>query len=194
MRKDVKVPIEVSARHVHLTQDHVDILFGVGYQLINKRELSVKGYFVAEERVEVIGKKTSASFGILTPLRNQTQVEMAITDAIKLGVDVCIRMSGDLADSAACTLRGPKGEVRLEEGAIVAGRHIHMNDELALELGINDHDEVSVKIDCDRGVTFDHVVIRTDPAFDITMHIDTDEGNAINVNNKNLTYGILIKN
>jgi len=193
MKKDVKVPIEVSARHVHLTQDHVDILFGAGYELVNKRELSVKGFFVAEERVEVVGKKASASFGILTPLRNQTQVEMAVTDAIKLGVDVCTRMSGDLAGSAVCTLKGPKGEIELEEGVIVALRHIHMNDGLAKELGINDHEEVSVKVDGDRGVVFDHVIVRTDPAFDITMHIDTDEGNAINVNNKNLTYGVLIK-
>ena len=193
MNKEIKVPIEVSARHLHLTQDHVDVLFGKGYQLRNKRELSQKGYYVAEERVEVVGKKAAASFGILTPLRSQTQVEMAITDAIKLGVDECIRMSGDLAGSARCTLKGPKGEVELEEGVIIAQRHIHMNDGLATELGINDHDEVCVKIDCDRGVVFDHVVVRTDPTFDITMHIDTDEGNAINVDNKNLTYGVLIK-
>ena len=193
MSKEVKVPIEVSARHVHLTQDHVDILFGDGYQLVDKRELSVKGYFVAEERVEVVGKKAAASFGILTPLRSQTQIEMAITDAIKLGIDVCIRMSGDLAGSAGCTLRGPKGEIELKEGVIVAARHIHMNDELAKELGINDHDEVCVKVPGDRGVTFDHVAVRTDPAFDITMHIDTDEGNGINVDNKNLSYGVLIK-
>ena len=193
MNKEVKVPIEVSARHVHLSQEHVDILFGKDYQLTDKRELSVKGFFVAEERVEVVGKKSSASFGVLTPLRSQTQVEMAITDAIKLGVDVCLRMSGDLAGSAACTLKGPKGEVELDEGVIIAGRHIHMNDKLAAELGINDHDEVSVKVGGGRGVTFDHVAVRTDPAFDITMHIDTDEGNAINVDNKNLTYGVLIK-
>jgi len=191
MNNEVKIPIEVSARHVHLTQDHVDILFGEGYQLVNKRELSVKGFFVAEERVEVVGKKASASFGILTPLRSATQVEMAITDAIKLGIDVCVRMSGDLVNSAACTLKGPKGEVTLDEGVIIAARHIHMNDRLAKELGIKDHDEVSVKVSGDRGVVFDHVAVRCDPAFDLTMHIDTDEGNAINVNNKNITYGVL---
>ena len=193
MTKEVKVPIEVSARHLHLTQDHVDVLFGEGYQLTNKRELSVKGYFVAEERVEVIGKKSSASFGILTPLRSETQVEMAITDAVKLGIEAPTRMSGDLAGSGACVLRGPHGEIELKEGVIIAKRHIHMNDQLAEELGINDHEEVNVKIDCDRGVVFDHVVVRTDPAFNITMHIDTDEGNAINVDNKELSYGVLIK-
>ena len=192
MNKEVKVPIEVSARHLHLTQEDVDILFGDGYQLTNKRELSQKGYYVARERVEVVGKKASASFGILTPLRNRTQVELAITDAIKLGIDVCVRMSGDLAGSAACTLRGPNGEIELKEGVIIAKRHIHMSDRLAAELGISEDDEVSVKIEGDRGVVFDHVAIRTDPTFDITMHIDTDEGNATNINNKNLTYGTLI--
>jgi len=191
--KELKIPIEVSARHLHLTQGDVDILFGAGYQLTNKRELSQKGYFVAEERVEVVGKKASASFGILTPLRSQTQVEMAITDMVKLGIDVCVRMSGDLAGSAGCVLKGPKGEMILDEGVIVAQRHIHINDELAKEHGISDNDVVSVKIEGDRGVVFDQVAVRTDPTFDITMHIDTDEGNAINVNNKNVTYGVLIK-
>lgn len=192
MTKEIKIPIEVSARHLHLTLEHLNILFGTGYQLKNKRELSQKGYYVAEERVTVVGKKAAASFGILTPLRKQTQVELAITDAIKLGIDPCVRMSGDLTGSAGCTIKGPKGEIVLEEGVIIAKRHIHMNDQLAKELGIKDHDEVAVKIEGDRGIVFDHVVVRTDPTFDITMHIDTDEGNAINVNNKNITYGTLI--
>jgi len=193
MMKELKVPIEVSARHLHLTQEHVEVLFGAGYQLTNKRELSQKGYFVAEERVEVVGKKASASFGILTPLRSQTQVELAITDAVKLGIEICMRMSGDLAGSAGCILKGPEGEIVLEEGVIIAKRHIHINDQLAEEHGISDDEEVTVKIESDRGVIFDHVVVRTDPTFDITMHIDTDEGNAINVNNKNWTYGTIIK-
>ena len=194
MTEEVKVPLEVSARHLHLTQEHVDILFGeAGYQLTNKRELSVKGFFVAEERVEVIGKKSSASFGILTPLRSQTQVEMAITDAVKLGIEAPVRMSGDLAGSGACTLRGPHGEVEIAEGVIIAQRHIHMNDQMAKDLGIADHEEVSVKVGGARGAILEKVPVRTDPAFSITMHIDTDEGNALSVNNKNLSYGVLIK-
>jgi len=191
VKNELTVPIEVSARHLHLTKEHVEILFGAGYELQNKRELSQKGYYVASERVEVVGEKASASFGILTPLRKQTQVEMSITDAIKLGVKPCIRMSGDLKNSASCKLRGPKGELILEEGVIIAKRHIHMNDELAKTYNISDDDNVSVKISGDRGVTLDHVVVRLDPTFDITMHIDTDEANAINVNNKNLSYGIV---
>ena len=194
MNKEVKVPIEVSARHLHLSQEDVDTLFGKNYQLTNKRELSEKGFFVAEECVTVVGKKASARFGILTPLRRQTQVEMAISDAIKLGIDVCMRMSGDLRGSAGCTLKGPNGEIELKEGVIIAKRHIHMDTDQAAELGICDNDEVSVKIEGDRGVIFDHVVVRIDPIFDnTTMHIDTDEGNATNINNKNLTYGVLIK-
>jgi len=192
MTKVLKTPIEVSARHIHLTQDHVDVLFGAGYQLKNKRELSQKGYFVAEERVEVVGNKSAMSLGILTPLRSQTQIEISITDAFKLGIEPCMRMSGDLAGSTGCVLRGPKGELTLKEGVIVAKRHIHMNDKLAKEHGISDHDEVSVKIEGERGLTFDHVVVRTDPTFDITMHIDTDEGNAIYAKCSS-TYGIVIK-
>lgn len=193
MEKKRQVPIEISARHIHLTHEHVEILFGEGYQLSNKRELSQKGYFVANERVEVIGKRSSASFGILTPLRKQTQIELAVTDAVKLGLDVCVRMSGDLAGSASCILKGPKGEFELKEGVIVAKRHIHMNDKLAEEIGIQDQDIVSVKIEGERGLTFDQVVVRTDPSFDITMHIDTDEGNALNINNKMRTKGIILK-
>ena len=191
--KELKIPIEVSARHLHLTQEDVEILFGAGYHLTNKRELSQKGYFVAEERVEVVGKKASASFGILTPLRGQTQVEMAITDAIKLGIDICMRMSGDLAGSAGCVLKGPVGEITLEEGVIIAQRHIHINDELAKEHGIGNDDIVRVKIEGERGVIFDNVAVRTDPTFDITMHIDTDEGNGIGVSNVDLTYGVLVR-
>jgi len=190
--KELRTPIEVSARHIHLAQDHVDVLFGAGYQLANKRELSQKGYFVAEERVEVIGTKSSMSLGILTPLRSQSQIEISITDARKLGIEPIMRMSGDLAGSAGCVLRGPKGELTLEEGVIVAKRHIHMNDELAKEHGISDHEEVTVKIGGERGLIFDHVVVRTDPTFDITMHIDTDEGNAIHATSSQ-TFGTVIK-
>ena len=193
MTEEVKVSLEVSARHIHLSQEHVDVLFGKDYQLTIKRELSVKGFYVASERVEVVGKKSSANFGILTPLRSKTQVELAITDAVKLGIEAPVRMSGDLAGSGSCILRGPHGEVELQEGVIIAKRHIHMNDQKAKDLGIADHEDVCVKTEGERGVVFDNVTVRTDPAFDMTMHIDTDEGNAIGVNNKNLTYGVIIK-
>lgn len=187
----LNVPIEVSARHLHLCPEHVEILFGKNYQLTNKRELSQKGYYVTVERVEVIGEKGSASFGILTPLRKQTQVEMALTDARKLGVKPVVRMSGNLAGSAPIKLKGPAGELELSEGAIIAKRHIHMSDDLAAAMDLKTGDEVSVQVPGERGCIFHHVVISTGPTFDLTMHIDTDEGNAIDAGPE--TYGIIMK-
>ena len=189
MGNDIKIPIEVSAKHAHLCQEHVDILFGKGYQLTNKAELSQKGYFVANERVEVVGSKSGADFGILLPLRDKSQIEVAITDAIKLGLDIVLRDSGDLEGSGACILRGPEGEIALSEGVIVARRHIHMNDEDAKQLGVKDKDHISVSVDGDRALIFEDVLIRTDPTFSTSMHIDTDEGNAANINNKTKSFG-----
>ena len=179
--EEIKIPIEVSARHLHLCQEHVEILFGEGYELTNKRELSQKGYFVSNEVVEVVGRKGSANFGILTPLRKQTQIELAITDAIKLGIDVCIRDSGDLKGSASCLIRGPKGEIALNEGVIVARRHIHLNDDYAAKLGVKNNDYMQVRVDSARPLVFEKVLVRVDPTFSISMHIDTDEANAANI-------------
>ncbi|MDR1781506.1 MAG: phosphate propanoyltransferase [Bacilli bacterium] len=189
----LKTPIEISAKHLHLCQEHVDILFGKNYQLTKKRELSQKNYFVTEETVEVIGSKGSDNFSILIPLRKKTQVELAITDAIKLGLDQYIRDSGDIKNTGSCILKGPKGQVKLEEGVIIAARHIHMNTNLAAENGLKDGDHVSVEIEGERALIFKKVTIRTDESFNITMHIDTDEGNAANINNKKLTYGKITK-
>ena len=185
-------PIEVSARHIHLNQEAVDVLFGKNYQLKNKRELSQKGYFVAEERVEVIGEKNSASFGILTPLRTKTQIELSITDALKLGIKPVLRSSGELVGSAGCILRGPVGEMTLNEGVIVAKRHIHMNEDQAKRFGIVDKEIVDVVVEGDRGLTFNHVIVRTDPSFDTSMHIDTDEANAIGMGSHKV-YGVIKK-
>jgi len=191
MDLQVKVPIEVSARHLHLCPEHVEILFGKDYVLTNKRELSQKGYFVTVERVEVIGDKASALFSILTPLRKKTQIEMALTDARKLGVKPVLRMSGNLEGSAPIKLKGPAGELALSEGAIIAKRHIHMSTDLADEMGLKTGDEVSVQVPGERGGVLNHVVISADPTFDLTMHIDTDEGNAIDASPE--TYGFIIK-
>ena len=190
MNLQLKVPIEVSARHLHLTKEHVDLLFGSGYELAHKRELSQKGYFVTEEKIEVIGEKGSALFSILTPLRTKTQVEMSITDALRLGVKPVLRMSGNLAGSAPIILKGPKGKLFLEEGAIIAKRHIHMGTDLATSLGLKRGDKVSVKVPGERGVLLDEVELSIDQSFDLTMHIDTDEGNAIQAGPN--TYGLLM--
>jgi len=181
MNLHVKVPIEVSARHVHLCQEHVEALFGAGYELTAKRELSQKGYYVAAEKIQVIGEKSSAPFSILTPLRQKTQVEVSMTDARTLGIKPIVRLSGDLKGSAKVRLKGPVGELLLEEGAIVAKRHIHMSDSLAQKLGLERGNEVSVEVSGQRGGTFEHVALSIDPSFDLTMHIDTDEGNAFGI-------------
>lgn len=189
MSDEVKIPIEVSARHVHLSQEDVDKLFGEGYQLTNKRELSQKGYFVANETVEVIGEKGSAKFGILLPLRSATQIELAITDAIKLGIEPIIKNSGELENSSGCIVRGPEGEVKLDKGVMVAARHLHVSDEYAKKLNTKDKEFIDVEVMTDRPIVFKDVLVRTDPSFNISMHIDTDEANAANINNKNITYG-----
>jgi putative phosphotransacetylase len=149
----------------------------------------MKGYYVTEETVEVVGKKGSANFSILVPLRSQSQVEIAITDAIKLGLDQHIRESGDLEGSGSCLLKGPQGEVTLSQGVIIAARHIHMNTKMAEENNLKSGDYVNVLVEGARALVFNKVLIRTDDNFDITMHIDTDEGNAANLNNKKIFYG-----
>ncbi len=177
-----RVPVGVSARHVHLTQEHVDILFGSGYQLTKKKEL-MGGQFASNEMVTIVGLKLRAieNVRILGPVRKASQVEVSKTDAIKLGVCVPIRESGDTKGSAPVSLVGPKGVVYLEEGCIVAMRHIHMSPEDAKAAGVKDGEEVSVKADNERGTIFNHVKIRVDNSFTLEMHIDTDEANATSI-------------
>lgn len=176
------VPIGVSARHVHLTQEHVEILFGTGYQLTQKSTL-MGGQFAANETITMVGLKLRAieNVRILGPARNQSQVEISATDAVKLGVRVPIRESGDLKGSAAMAIVGPKGAVYLNEGCIIAKRHIHMSPQDAAAAGLSDGDFVSVKAENERGTTFNHVKIRVDESFSLEMHIDTDEANAAQI-------------
>lgn len=175
-----EVLVETSARHVHLSQSDLEILFGEGYQLTNKKDLSQPGQFACTERVDVVGsKKTLAGVTILGPVRSASQVELSLTDARAIGVDAPIRESGDIAGSGACRLIGPKGEVELKEGVIAAKRHIHMTPADAETFGVQDKDEVNVKIQSSgRALTFSDVVIRVSPKFALAMHIDTDESNA----------------
>ena len=177
---DNKVLVETSARHLHLSQEDLDTLFGPGYQLTNKKDLSQPGQFACVERVDVVGpKKTLAGVTILGPVRGNSQVELSLTDARSIGVDAPVRESGDVAGSGACRLVGPKGEVELKEGVIAAKRHIHMTPADAEAFGLKDKDEVSVKIDSNgRSLIFGDVVVRVSPKFALAMHIDTDESNA----------------
>lgn len=178
-----KVLVETSARHVHLSQQDLDTLFGAGYQLTKKKDLSQPGQYACAERVDVVGpKKVLSGVSILGPTRSATQVEISLTDARSIGVAAPIRESGDIAGTGACKLVGPAGEVELTEGVIAAKRHIHMTTADAAEMGLRDKDVVSVKIDGEeRGLVFDQVVVRVNDAFALAMHIDTDESNAAGV-------------
>nr|WP_178631653.1 phosphate propanoyltransferase [uncultured Mediterraneibacter sp.] len=176
------VPIGVSARHIHLTQEHVETLFGEGYQLTKKKEL-MGGQFASNERVTIVGLKLRAieNVRVLGPVRKQTQVEISATDAISLGVNAPIRESGNVAGSAPIAVIGPKGAIYLNEGCIVAKRHIHMAPNDAMAAGVHDGDIVSVKADNERGTVFNNVQIRVDDSFTLEMHIDTDEANAAKI-------------
>lgn len=173
-----KVLMETSARHIHVSQKDLEILFGAGYQLTNKKDLSQPGQFACEERVTVKGPKGEFKMSILGPTRPATQIEISATDARSIGVKAPVRESGDTAGTPGVVISGPCGEVALEEGVMIAKRHIHMTPEDAAKYGLQDKQIVSVKVGGDRGVTFDQTVVRVSPKFALAMHIDTDEANA----------------
>lgn len=176
------VPVGVSARHIHLTQEDVEKLFGPGYQLTKKKEL-MGGQFAANEQCTLVGLKLRAieNVRILGPVRSSSQVEISATDARTLGVNAPLRQSGDTAGSAPIALVGPKGVLYLNEGCIVAARHIHMTPEQANAVSLKDGDYVSVRMGNERGAVLDNVKIRVDESFSLEMHIDTDEANACQV-------------
>ena len=174
-----KVLVETSARHVHLSAEHIEALFGKGATLTNKKELSQPGQYACEERVKLVGpKKEIANVIILGPARPATQVEISFTDARTLGVTAPVRESGDVAGTPGLKLVGPAGEVELAEGVIIAKRHIHLTPEAAAQFNVQDKEIVKVKIDSERTTIFDDVVIRVSEKFAPAMHIDTDEANA----------------
>ena len=175
-----KFIIETSARHIHLSREAVDVLFGEGYQLTNKKELSQPGQYACAEKLVVVGPKGSVKASILGPTRNASQVEISLTDARAIGVVAPIRESGDITGSGACKLVNPENgaELELTEGVIAAKRHIHLTPEAAEELGVSDKEIVSVKIDSERSAILGDVVVRVSPSFAPAMHIDTDEANA----------------
>lgn len=173
--------VETSARHVHVTEETLEILFGKGHTLTKKKDLSQPGQYACEERVEVVGpKKSLANVSILGPCRKADQVELSATDARSIGIAAPIRESGDTAGSGACKLVGPCGEVELKEGVIVAKRHIHLTKADAEELGVKDKDVVWVKVETpERKAILGDVVCRVSDSYARAMHIDTDEANAI---------------
>lgn len=176
------IPVEVSAHHVHLSQSDVDALFGAGHALTPEHELSQPGQFACREQVDLVGPKGKiAKVRVLGPTRKETQVEIAMTEQFKLGIQAPIRESGDLANTPGITLEGPKGAVRIPRGVICAQRHIHMSPEDAMNFRVRDKYVVRVRIEGERELIFGDVVVRVNPNYRLAMHIDTDEGNAANI-------------
>ena len=182
--------VEVSAHHIHLTQEHVEALFGKGHQLTKQSDLSQPGQYACKEQLAIVGPKGRIErVRVLGPARKYTQIEIAMTEQFKLGVQPPIRESGDIADTPGCTLESSTASVRVDRGVICALRHIHMTPEDALRYGVRDKSFVRVRIDGDRELVFGDVLVRVDRSFALAMHIDTDEANA--ANNKTGAQGII---
>jgi acetate kinase len=177
--------VEVSAHHIHLTQEHVEALFGQGHQLTKHSDLSQPGQYACKEQLAIVGPKGKIErVRILGPARKYTQVEIAMTEQFKLGIHPPIRESGDIADTPGCTLESPTGSVQIDKGVICALRHVHMSPEDALRYGVRDKSFVRVRVTGDRELVFGDVLVRVDPNFKLAMHIDTDEANAANIGAK----------
>lgn len=171
--------VETSARHCHLSQKDLNTLFGEGYVLTKKKDLSQPGQFACEEKVKVVGEKGELNMSILGPVRDNTQVEISLTDARSVGLIAPIKESGDLKEAGKCKIIGPKGEIECEHAVITAKRHIHATPEDAKELNVKNGDIVKVELDNpDRKLIFDDVVVRVSDKYSLAMHIDTDEANA----------------
>lgn len=189
----MKFIVETSARHVHLSQEHLEALFGKDYVLTKKKDLSQPGQYACEERVTIVGpKKELKGVSILGPVRKDTQVELSLTDARSIGVTAPVRESGDIAGSAPCKIVGPEGEIEISEGVIAAKRHIHATTADAKELGVENGQIVSVKVDTEgRSLVFGDVVVRVSDSYALAMHIDTDESNAAGCGRE--VYGEIVK-
>lgn len=179
------VPVGVSNRHIHLSSEHVEILFGKGYQLTPLKDLSQPGQYACKEQLTIIGPSLRPIEGVrvLGPVRSASQVEISRTDSFVLKVKPPVRESGDIAGSAPITIVGPKGVVTLKEGCIIANRHIHMSEEDGRSFGLKDGDYVTVEANGERRTTFYDVQVRVSKAFSLEMHIDTDDANATGIGN-----------
>ena len=188
-----KIPIEISAKHMHICRKDFELLFGEDKELTFKKELSQPGQYLAEERVTIEGPRgRMENMAILGPFRKETQVELAITDARKLGIERMIRQSGDIEGTPGCRIIGPNGYIDMDKGVIVAKRHIHMTPSDAIRMRVKDNDEVFVITQSfERALIYANVVVRVHPDFALSMHVDTDEGNAFAHDEEQ--YGVILK-
>lgn len=181
----MNITIEVSGRHAHLCQKDLDKLFGKGHPLSVYHPISQKGQYATVETIDVqIGKKSLKAMRIVGPVRAHSQVELSRSDALRLGIDPEVRLSGRVVGTPGATLIGPRGKVRLKEGVIIPHRHIHASPEAAKKAGVRNRAVVSVAVKGGRAVIFHNVIVRTHPTYQWHMHVDTDEGNAAGVKHK----------
>ena len=189
----MQVPIEISARHVHLSKSDLEILFGRGFELSKLRDLSQTGQFAAEETVELVGPGGELEdVRILGPCRKETQVEVSETEARHLGINPPVKDSGNLSDTPGVKIVGPAGEIILTHGVILALRHIHIDPATAADLGVKNYDRVKVDTSGLRDLLFENVLVRVGPSFKLAMHIDTDEANAAGIDSENHVGEIVI--
>jgi putative phosphotransacetylase len=182
-----KVPVGLSNKHLHLSQEDLEALFGKGYELTPYKALKQPGQYAAEEKVDIVGPKgTIKGVRILGPVRKETQVELAITDARAIGVTAPVKESGKLEGTPGIKLVGPAGEIEIDHGVIIALRHVHLSAEQAKEAGVQDKQMISVRFGGERGVVFDNVLVRAGDGHEAEIHLDTDEGNAAGLKNGDL--------
>lgn len=192
IRKARLVQVEVSAKHVHLTEEHIEVLFGKDAKLIEKRELSQPGQYLSEQRLVLVGPKGRMErTAVLGPARIATQVELSKSDCVALGIQAPLRESGDVADSAPITIEGASGSITIKEGAIIAQSHLHLTPETATIMGLSDKEKVDVELLTERAIVLKNVVTRVSSKFRDRMHVDFDEANAASVSG--FTLGQIIK-
>lgn len=187
-----KVEVGLSNKHLHLKEADIEILFGKGHSLTPTKDLKQPGQFACEEKVDIVGPKgTLKGIRVLGPARPETQIELAMTDARAIGISAPIRESGKLDGTPGCKLIGPAGEVELDHGVIIALRHVHLSPSQAEEAGVKDKQVVSIKVEGERGLVFDNVLVRSGDAHEREIHLDTDEGNSAGLGNN--AFGVIVK-
>lgn len=185
MEKEIKIPVEVSARHVHLSRPDLEKIFGKSYELRKMKDLTQPCDFAAQETLEVrVGHRRISNVRVVGPVRKQTQVELSLTDAVSLGIHPPLKISGDLNNSAGAFLVGPEGRVELKEGVVIAQRHLHLKINEAKKMRLKDGDIVSARITGERAVLFENILVRVGKDYRACLHLDTDEGNAAGINRR----------